>query len=77
MVLLQWRSYVVLDNRMEGVTDMYEPELNPVYRDVLAHEKLGFEKAALFRKVGFKFDRWIDVGYWQMTLSVSKNQRPF
>jgi len=32
---------------------------------VALHEKLGFERAALFREVGRKFDRWIDVGYWQ------------
>ena len=32
-------AYVVLDNLKEGVLkpDLYEPELNPVYRDVLAH----------------------------------------
>jgi transposase len=32
-------TYVVLDNLKEGVIkpDLYEPELNPVYRDVLAH----------------------------------------
>jgi phosphinothricin acetyltransferase len=32
------------------------------------HEKMGFEKVAHFREVGFKFNRWIDVGYWQRTL---------
>jgi L-amino acid N-acyltransferase YncA len=32
------------------------------------HEKFGFEKVAHFRQTGFKFDRWIDVGYWQLTL---------
>lgn len=32
------------------------------------HERLGFEKAAHFRQVGFKQDRWIDVGYWQLLL---------
>jgi transposase len=32
-------SYVVLDNLKEGVIkpDVYEPELNPIYREVLAH----------------------------------------
>lgn len=30
------------------------------------HEKFGFEKVAHFREVGFKMDRWIDVGYWEM-----------
>ena len=32
------------------------------------HEKFGFEKVAHFRQVGFKFDRWIDVTYWQLIL---------
>jgi phosphinothricin acetyltransferase len=32
------------------------------------HEKLGFQQIALFREVGRKFDRWIDVGYWQRIL---------
>ncbi len=35
---------------------------------VALHEKLGFEKAGHFKDVGFKFGRWIDVGYWQMLL---------
>lgn len=30
------------------------------------HESLGFKKAAEFKEVGYKFDRWIDVGYWQL-----------
>lgn len=32
------------------------------------HEKLGLKKVAHFSEVGFKFDQWIDVGYWQATL---------
>lgn len=35
---------------------------------VALHEKMGFEQVAMFREVGFKFGRWIDVGYWQLTL---------
>lgn len=35
---------------------------------VALHEKMGFEKVAHFSEVGRKFDRWIDVGYWQRTL---------
>lgn len=30
------------------------------------HEKLGFEKVAHFREIGYKLGRWIDVGYWEM-----------
>lgn len=35
---------------------------------VALHERLGFEKVAHFKEVGFKFDHWIDVGYWQARL---------
>ena len=35
---------------------------------IALHEKLGFEKAAHFKEVGFKFEKWVDVGYWQLTL---------
>ena len=32
------------------------------------HEKLGFTKIGEFAEVGNKFERWIDVGYWQLLL---------
>ncbi len=35
---------------------------------IALHEKLGFRKVAHYREVGLKFDRWIDVGYWQLLL---------
>ena len=35
---------------------------------VRLHEKLGFRKVGHFERVGFKQDRWIDVGYWQLLL---------
>jgi len=35
------------------------------------HEKFGFEKVAHFPEVGRKFDRWIDVGYWELLLDKS------
>jgi phosphinothricin acetyltransferase len=35
---------------------------------VALHERFGFRKVAHFSEVGFKFQRWIDVGYWQITL---------
>ena len=37
----------------------------PNEASVRLHEKLGFEKVAHFRDVGFKFGAWIDVGYWE------------
>lgn len=34
---------------------------------VRLHEKLGFQKVAHFQQVGWKFDQWLDVGFWQKT----------
>lgn len=35
---------------------------------VALHEKFGLSKVAHLKEVGFKFDRWIDVGYWERIL---------
>lgn len=35
---------------------------------VALHEKLGFNKIGQFVEVGRKFDRWVDVGYWELIL---------
>ncbi|WP_386083382.1 arsinothricin resistance N-acetyltransferase ArsN1 family B [Vreelandella sp. F11] len=35
---------------------------------VALHEKMGMKKVAHFERVGFKFDQWHDVGYWQLNL---------
>jgi len=40
----------------------------PNNASVALHEKLGFTKVAHFKEVGLKFDRWVDVGYWQKML---------
>ena len=36
---------------------------------IALHERLAFTHVAHFREVGFKFNRWIDVGYWQRLLA--------
>jgi phosphinothricin acetyltransferase len=40
----------------------------PNEASVALHEKFGMRKVAHFEQVGFKLDRWIDVGYWQRIL---------
>ncbi|BCT93315.1 N-acetyltransferase [Lysobacter helvus] len=40
----------------------------PNAASIALHERLGFRKVAHFEQVGFKHDRWIDVGYWQLQL---------
>ncbi len=36
---------------------------------VALHEKFGFQKVAALKEVGYKFNQWIDVGFWQILLN--------
>ncbi len=55
----------------------------PNESSIALHEQFGFVKVAQFREIGFKFDQWIDVGYWQLLfrngddsmISASKRRR--
>jgi phosphinothricin acetyltransferase len=40
----------------------------PNVASIALHEKMGFEKVAQFREVGWKFQQRIDVGYWELLL---------
>jgi L-amino acid N-acyltransferase YncA len=35
---------------------------------VALHQSMGFEAIGVYRGVGYKFDRWHDVGWWQLML---------
>jgi len=35
---------------------------------IAMHEKLGFKHAGTIRHAGFKFGRWLDLGFWQLLL---------
>ncbi len=35
---------------------------------IALHQKLGFVHAGTVRQAGFKFGRWLDVAFWQLTL---------
>jgi len=39
---------------------------------VRLHEKLGFEKVGHLKEVGWKFDQWVDVGYWQKVFRIDR-----
>lgn len=40
----------------------------PNNASIALHEKFGFKKVAHFEDIGFKFGKWIDVGYWELKL---------
>jgi L-amino acid N-acyltransferase YncA len=35
---------------------------------IALHERLGFTSCGVMREVGWKFGRWVDVGYWALVL---------
>jgi len=55
--------------RENGLRTVIAGIAQPNARSVGLHERLGFRKVAHFSDVGFKFDGWIDVGYWQLNLA--------
>jgi len=40
----------------------------PNEASVRLHKKFGFKEVAHFKQVGFKFNEWLDVGFWQLNL---------
>jgi L-amino acid N-acyltransferase YncA len=40
----------------------------PNAASVALHESMGFEPIGVYRRVGYKLDRWHDVGWWQFVL---------
>ena len=40
----------------------------PNLESIALHEKFGMQKVAHFKEVGNKFDKWVDVAYWQVIL---------
>nr|WP_320118384.1 arsinothricin resistance N-acetyltransferase ArsN1 family B [uncultured Marinifilum sp.] len=40
----------------------------PNKASVALHEKFGFKKIGEFNEVGFKFGKWLNIGYWELLL---------
>ena len=59
---------LIADLRQRGLHCVIGGAALPNPASVLLHERLGFEKVAQFRQVGFKFERWVDVAYWELIL---------
>ncbi len=45
-----------------GIIALPNPE------SIALHKKIGFEEVGVLRNVGYKFERYIDVGIWQMSV---------
>lgn len=54
--------------RAQGYRSLLGGIAQPNEASVKLHESCGYKKVALLEKVGWKFDEWHDVGYWQLKL---------
>ncbi|WP_062304086.1 GNAT family N-acetyltransferase [Demequina subtropica] len=68
--------YTELIERLRSLTDSVHAPVHSVLGgialphpgSVALHEKLGFRHVGTIPEAGLKFDRWIDVGFWQLVL---------
>ncbi|WP_062313326.1 GNAT family N-acetyltransferase [Demequina rhizosphaerae] len=68
--------YTSLLDRLRGLQDTDHAPVRSVMGvialphpgSVTLHERLGFRHVGTIADAGFKLDRWIDVGYWQLML---------
>lgn len=60
---------VLLDDlRGRGLHTAFGVIALPNPASVALHEKCGFAKVGQLSESGWKFDQWVDVGYWQLML---------
>lgn len=56
------------DHEAHKVTSLMAVIALPNEASIGLHKKMGFVEAGYFKQVGFKFDQWIDVAYYQKNL---------
>ncbi len=61
-------EHLIADLRQRSIHSLIGGIALPNLASVSLHEKFGFEKVAHFKEVGWKFNQWIDVGYWELVL---------
>lgn len=59
---------LVTDLRARGLHTVLGGIALPNAASVALHERMDFKKVAHFSEVGWKFNQWIDVGYWELIL---------
>ena len=58
----------------QGYVTAYAGITLPNEKSVGLHEALGFTPVGVYRNVGFKMERWLDVGWWQLQLQALPQQ---
>ncbi len=61
-------EHLIAELRQRSIHSLIGGIALPNAASVSLHEKFGFEKVAHFKEVGWKFNQWIDVGYWELII---------
>lgn len=64
------------DVRALGYVAAYAGIALPNAASVGLHEAMGFRLVGVYRAVGYKFDAWHDVGWWELALVDPRPDRP-
>ena len=69
-----YHLYLNLVNTLktQGVHSVIAGISLPNVTSVRLHEKIGFHKVAHFREVGYKFNKWVDIGYWELLMPIER-----
>lgn len=59
---------VLADLAPRGVHEVVAGIVLPNEASIALHERLGFQPVGVFPRVGFKFEQWHDLGFWQRSL---------
>ena len=54
--------------KKKGIHSILAGIAMPNEASIVLHEKCGFIKCGTLKEVGFKFGKWVDVGYWEKIL---------
>jgi len=54
--------------RVQGFVNAYAGIALPNPASIAFHESMGFLPVGVYRRIGFKFNRWHDVGWWALRL---------
>jgi phosphinothricin acetyltransferase len=59
---------LIAETRKAGIHALMSVITLPNEGSVALHESFGFKKAGVFREIGYKMGRRLDVGYWELLL---------
>ncbi|HMS34094.1 MAG TPA: N-acetyltransferase family protein [Ignavibacteria bacterium] len=59
---------LIVQLKKKGIHSILAGIAMPNEASIVLHEKCGFIKCGTLKEVGFKFGKWVDVGYWEKIL---------